>query len=199
MAKSNKIIPIIPNPVLIDRVIGNIQAGLMDNVDWLDVVFGRAQRVEKIINGKRYFTPNVYAGGTQYRGNNDYIDVSPDANIGNFGFFWVDDPQNVGWVPKEQSTIKAPFALIVWFDLRKVYPGQLNNRNTEALKNEILTVLNGGFWLKDGTIEINRVYELAENVYRGFTLDEVDNQYLLHPFAGFRFEGILSVSQPCKI
>ena len=199
MAKSNKIIPIIPNPVLIDRVIGNIQAGLMDNVDWLDVVFGRAQRVAKIINGKRYFTPNVYAGGTQYRGNNDYIDVSPDANIGNFGFFWVDDPQNVGWVPKEQSTIKAPFALIVWLDLRKVYPGQLNNRNTEALKNEILTVLNGGFWLKDGAIEINRVYELAENVYRGFTLDEVDNQYLLHPFAGFRFEGILSVSQPCKI
>lgn len=199
MAKSNKIIPIIPNPVLIDRVIGNIQAGLMEKVDWLDVAFGRAQRVAKIINGKKYFTPNVYAGGTEYRGNNDYIDVSPDANIGNFSFFWIDDPQQMDWQPKIQGEIKAPFALIVWFDLRKVYPGQLNNRNTEALKAELLKVLNGGFWLKDGRITINRIYELAENVYKGFTLDEIDNQFLLHPFGGFRFEGVLTVDEPCNI
>ena len=180
MATNKRTTPIIPNPVLIDRVLGNIQTGLMDNVDWLDIAFGRAQRIAKVIQGKRYYTPNVYAGGTEWRGDNDYIDVSPDANIGNFSFFWIDDPQTVGWVPK-------------------VYPGQLNNRNTEALKNEILTVLNGGFWLKDGTIVINRIYELAENVYRGFTLDEIDNQFLMHPFGGFRFEGVLSVNQPCNI
>ena len=166
MANNNKIYPVIPNPVLLDSIIANIQSGLMENVDWLNVVFGRAQRIAKVINGKRYYIPSVYVGGTDYRGENDYIEVSPDANIGNFGFFWVDDPQTVGWVPKEQSTIKAPFALIVWFDLRKVYPGQLNNRNTESLKNEILTVMNGGFWLKHGGIEINKIYELAENVYR---------------------------------
>lgn len=197
MAKS-KNIPIIQNPVLIDRVIGELQTGLADNVDWLDVAFGRAQRVVKHVNGKRYYTPSVYAGGTQWRGHNDYIDVSPDANIGNFSFFWVDDPQTVGWQPKEQSTIKASFALIVWFDLRKVYPGELNNRNTEALKNEILNVLNGGFWLKTGRITVERIYELAENVYRGFTIDEIDNQYLMHPYGGFRFEGTLTITQPCN-
>lgn len=197
METNKRTTPIIPNPVLIDRVLGNIQTGLMDNVDWLDVAFGRAQRIAKVIQGKRYYTPNVYAGGTEWRGNNDYIDVSPDANIGNFSFFWIDDPQTVGWIPKEQSEIKAPFSLIVWFDLRKVYPGQLNNRNTEALKNEILTVLNGGFWLKDGKIVINRIYELAENVYRGFTLDEIDNQFLMQPYGGFRFEGMLEVSESC--
>ena len=43
------------------------------------------------------------------------------------------------------------------------------------------------------------IYELAENVYRGFTLDEIDNQFLMHPFGGFRFEGVLSVNQPCNI
>lgn len=197
METNKRTTPIIPNPVLIDRVLGNIQTGLMDNVDWLDVAFGRAQRIAKVIQGKRYYTPNVYAGGTEWRGNNDYIDVSPDANIGNFSFFWIDDPQTVGWIPKEQSEIKAPFSLIVWFDLRKVYPGQLNNRNTEALKNEILTVLNGGFWLKDGKIVINRIYELAENVYRGFTLDETENQFLMQPYGGFRFEGMLEVSESC--
>jgi hypothetical protein len=60
-----------------------------------------------------------------------------------------------------------------------------------------LTVLNGGFWLKDGTIVINRIYELAENVYRGFTLDEIDNQFLMHPFAGFRFAGELGIDETC--
>ena len=110
MATNKRTTPIIPNPVLIDRVLGNIQTGLMDNVDWLDVAFGRAQRIAKVIQGKRYYTPNVYAGGTEWRGDNDYIDVSPDANIGNFSFFWIDDPQTVGWVPKEQSEIKAPFS-----------------------------------------------------------------------------------------
>lgn len=199
MAKSRNNVPIISNPVLVDRVLWNIQNGLMDNVDWLDVAFGRAQRIVKMINGKRYYTPNVYVGSDDYRGENDYLDVSPDANIGNFSFFWIDDPQDVEWIPKAQSGMKYPFSLIVWFDLRKVYPGQLDNRNTEALKNEILTVLNGGFWLKEGTITVNKIYELAENVYRGFTLDEVDNQFLMHPFGGFRFDGVLSVVQPCNI
>ena len=77
MATNKRTTPIIPNPVLIDRVLGNIQTGLMDNVDWLDVAFGRAQRIAKVIQGKRYYTPNVYAGGTEWRGDNDYIDVSP--------------------------------------------------------------------------------------------------------------------------
>ena len=197
MAKSRNNVPIISNPVLVDRVLWNIQNGLMDNVDWLDVAFGRAQRIVKMINGKRYYTPNVYVGSDDYRGENDYLDVSPDANIGNFSFFWIDDPQDVEWIPKAQSGIKYPFSLIVWFDLRKVYPGQLDNRNTEALKNEILTVLNGGFWLKEGTITVNKIHELAENVYRGFTLDEVDNQFLMHPFGGLRFDGKLTINESC--
>ena len=114
MATNKRTTPIIPNPVLIDRVLGNIQTGLMDNVDWLDVAFGRAQRIAKVIQGKRYYTPNVYAGGTEWRGDNDYIDVSPDANIGNFSFFWIDDPQTVGWVshPLRVRGLKLQFLLM---------------------------------------------------------------------------------------
>ena len=197
MAK-NKAIPIIPNPVLIDRVIGEMQTGLSDNVDWLDVAFGRAQRVAKIINGKRYYTPNVYAGGTQWRGNNDYIDVSPDANIGNFSFFWVDDPQNISWEPGVDIGIKTAFSIIFWFDYRKIY-NDASTRNKEDLKRQILDVLNGGFLVRNGSYRINKVYELAENIYRGFSLDEIENQFLMHPFGGFRFEGELSIGETCKL
>lgn len=190
MAKNRKA-PTFDNPQLIDRVLGDIQNGLVDNLGWLDMAFGRAQRLVKIIDGKKHFTPNVYTGNA-----NEYIPVAPDSKIGNFSFFWIDDPQTLDWLPKQQGNIKSPFSLIFWFDLRRVY-NEANNRNTEALKADILKVLNGGFHLRSGRIKINRIYEQAENIYRGFTLDEVDNQFLMHPFAGFRLDGELTIIEPC--
>lgn len=189
--------PIIPNAVMLDAVIGQIQQGLVANVTWLDAAFGRAQRLQKELEGKRIITPNVYCGGWRGHGANDYIEVSPDAKIGNFSFFEIEDPQTIDAGPWARE-IKAPFALIVWFDLTRVYK-QLANRNTEKLKADILRVLSGrtGWHLAEGRISINRIYEKAENIYKGYSLSEIDNQFLMHPFAGFRFEGILEFAELC--
>lgn len=185
--------PVVNNPELLDRIIGNIQNGLVDNLLWLDYAFGRAERLVKMnANQKRYYTPNVYSG------NNDYIEVTPDANIGNFCFFWVDDPQNISWERGVDIGIKTVFSIIFWFDYRKIY-NDASVRNKEDLKRQILDVLNGGFRLINGSYRINKVYELAENIYRGFSLDEIDNQFLMHPFGGFRFEGELSIEETCKL
>lgn len=194
----NTIAPIIDNPVMLDKVIGQIQQGLVENISWLDVAFGRAQRLTKNVEGRSIITPNVYCGGWQGHGENDYIEVSPDAKIGNFAFFEVNDPQTIEvstWIRQ----ITTPFALIVWFDLTRVY-GVPDNRNTEFLKAQILRVLNGrgGWHLENGRIVLNQIYERAENIYRGYTLSEIDNQYLMHPFAGFRFEGTLQFDELCE-
>lgn len=183
-------VPTIDNPQLFDRVIVDIQKALADNLGWLTRSFGRAERLVKIIGNKRYYTPNVYAGG------NEYLPVSPDSKLGNFSFFVLDDPQSIDWQSGIQSDWKTPFSIIFWFDMRTV-TNDANNRNTQAVKAQILDVLNGGFRLKSGSIKFNRVYEKAENIYNGFTLDEVDNQFLMHPFAGFRFTGEMSIEQPC--
>lgn len=190
--------PIIANPVMLDRVIGEIQNGLIENISWLDAAFGRAQRLTKMtVEGRRIVTPNVYCGGWRGHGPNDYIEVSPDSKIGNFSFFEIDDPQTIDVGPWARS-IKAPFGLVVWFDLTRVY-GVADNRDTERLKAGILHFLNGrdGWALKSGRIAINRIYERAENIYRGYTLSEIDNQFLMHPFAGFRFDGILEFDELC--
>ena len=192
MAANNKA-PVIANPELLDRIIGNIQTGLVDNLPWLDKAFGRAERLVKYDgNRKRYFTPCVYVG------RNDYIEVTPDANIGNFSFFWIDDPQDVSWESGVSIGLKTTFSLIFWFDFRKIF-NDASDRNKEAVKRQILDVLNGGFWLKHGRLKITKVYELAENIYRGFSLDEIDNQFLMHPYGGFRFEGELSIGETCKL
>lgn len=189
--------PVIKNPVMLDAIIGEIQNGLIENITWLDVAFGRSQRLSKNMNGKRIVTPNVYSGGWNGHGENDYIEVSPDSKIGNFSFFEIEDPQTINAGPWARE-IKTPFGLIVWFDLTRVY-GEADNRNTEKLKAEILHVLNGraGWHLSHGRILINKIYERAENIYRGYTLTEIDNQFLMHPYSGMRFDGILEFDEHC--
>lgn len=191
--------PVIPNAVMLDRVIGEIQQGLVDNISWLNAAFGRSQRLTKMMNGKKIVTPNVYCGGWNGHGENDYIETSPDSKIGNFAFFEIEDPQTIDAGPWARQ-IKAPFGLIVWFDLTRVY-NTATNRNTEKLKAQILHVLNGraGWHLSGGRIIINRIYERPENIYRGYTLSEIDNQFLMHPYAGFRFDGILEYDELCIV
>lgn len=184
--------PKIDNPKLIDRTIGDIQDGLIANLPWLNKAFGRAQRLVKTINGKKHYTPNVYLKG------NNYLPVSPDSKIGNFSFFFIEDPQVLerDIIPGTTGNVYTDFSLIFWFDLRTIF-NDPDNRNTEQIKMDILKVLNGGFHLRFGSLKINRIYELAENIYKGFSLDEVDNQFLMHPFAGFRFTGEMTVIEDC--
>ena len=188
----NKVkVPIIDNPELLDSIIANIQKGLAENIGWLDYVFGRAERLVKFdANNRKIYTPNVYVGG------NEYMEISPSSEIGNFCFFWVDDPQNVSWEAKINVGIKTNFSLIFWFNFNRIY-NSTDQRNKEELKKQILDVLNGGFWLKKGRITVNRIYELSENIFRGFSLDETENQFLMQPYGGFRFEGMLEVSESC--
>lgn len=189
--------PIIKNAVMLDRVIGEIQEGLVANLSWLDVAFGRAQRLTKNVQGKTVISPNVFCGGWQGHGENDYIEVSPDSKIGNFAYFEVEDPETITAGPWARE-ISVPFSLVFWFDLRRVY-GEASNRNVEYLKAQALHVLNGraGWHLSEGRVSVNQIYERVENIYRGYTLSEIDNQFLMHPFAGFRLSGVLEFSELC--
>lgn len=186
--------PIIINPEMADAIIAEIQQGLKENIPWLDVAFGRAERIVKQIEGRTLYLPAIYIGDGLSP--NEYIELSPDSQIGNFSFFWMLDPQRLSWVPKIPGVIKAPFALIFWLDLRRVYKVK-NNRNILSLEAEVLRILNGKFKIASGSLSINRIYHLAENIYREFTLTEVDNQFLMHPYAGFRLEGELIYEEPC--
>ena len=129
--------PVIPNAVMLDAVLAQIQHGLINNLNWLDVAFGRCQRLQKNINGKRIISPNVYCGGWNGHGSDDYIEVSPDSHIGNFSFFEIEEPQTLETGPWARS-VTAPFALLFWFDLRKVY-GEPSNRNTEEFSSTVVS------------------------------------------------------------
>ena len=189
MAKQRNYLMTGQSPELFDKVFEEMSAQLKASLGWLDEAFGRVERTVKLsTTGKRIYTPCVYFHG------NEYTELLPDSNVGNFSFFWVDDPQQITWDRYVSVGICTDFSVIFWYDFRKVYNG--TNRNREQVKADILDALNS-MALKHGGFVINRVYELAENIYRGFSLDEVDNQFLMQPYGGIRLEGEIWVTKTC--
>lgn len=181
---------------LLDGIIYDIQKGLQANIGWLDSIFGRAERVIRLSNDgtNRVYTPCFYA---PEKAANDYTDLFPDSNNGNFCFFWVDDPQEVTWLSRITFALKVRVSIIFWFDFRTIY-NERSKRDKESVKKEILDTLNLHLNLRQGSVEIVNIYELAENIYKGFSIDEVQNQFLTHPYGGFRLEGVISVRETCK-
>lgn len=176
------------SPKLFDKVIQDLQDAL-GGLTWMNHVFGRCERLAKMVNGQRYYTPNVY------KERDEYILLTPDNTaLGNYCFFVMEEPQQVTR-PTIQYHLRAPFSLVVWVDMRTV-GATYDDRNTEQVKADVLKAIRGA-WLKHGAVTVERIWERAENVFQGFTLDEVDNQFLMSPFAGWRFTGEMTVIEEC--
>ena len=175
---------------LFDKVIQGLQDALGE-LSWLNHIFGRSERLVKMVEGRKYYTPNVYAK------NGEYISLVPDnTELGNYCFFVLDEPQVVSVPMGLQNRLKAPFALVVWVDMRTVE--NKDARNTEYVKEQLLKTIRRA-WLRHGAVSVERVYQRAENVFDGYSLDEVDNQFLMQPFAGLRITGELIVDEECDM
>lgn len=174
---------------LFDRVIQNVQDAL-GTLAWLTHIFGRSERLVRMQGQRKIFTPNVYIG------KEEYIRLLPDNTaLGNYCFFVMEEPQVVSVPMGATNRLKSPFSLIVWVDMRTV-GATYDDRNTEQLKEQLLKTIRRA-WVRHGSINVAKVYERAEHVFSGYTLDEVDNQYLMAPYAGFRLTGEMMIDEEC--
>lgn len=180
-------IPIISDPVLFDKAVADMQILLGAKIAWLDHIFGLAERVTRVIDGRQYNTANVYTG------NDNYEQIEPSFDLGNFCFFYLRDPQDFS--PYDKDGINTPISVIFWYDMRKVSSSP-SERNREAVKAEILSVLRNAH-LPNGTFEWSRLYEEPRNVFADFSYEHIDNQFLMSPFAGFRIDATLHTEIPC--
>ena len=185
--------PRITTPYLFDKVIRELQQALKDGLPWLENSFGRVERRVTEVNERRLYVPAIYEQDGMYG------IMLPDDRLGCYSFFVMHDPQEVLNRMQTEVRIKSPFSLIVWVDMRRVEKKMRmpDERNTEYIKEQVLSVIETASKRK-GHISINRIYERAENVFDGFSLDEVKNQFLMSPFAGFRFYGEMIVTNDCN-
>lgn len=172
------------NPKLFDKEVLKIQNALADAFPWLDHCFGICETLTDIKDGRKFTSANWYNGRGQY------TQIMPCEELGNFSFFTLRDPQEMG---KGSNLIKSPFSLIIWYDTRKVSLPS-DERNTEEIKGQILGVLNQ---LRFPTLQINRIYEKPQNVFADFSYEHTDNQFLMSPFAGLRIDGMIEARIPC--
>lgn len=186
--------PRITTPYLFDKVIRELQQALKEGLPWLENSFGRVERRVTEVNERRLYVPAIYQEDGQYG------IMLPDDRLGCYSFFVMHDPQEVLNRMQTEVRIKSPFSLIVWVDMRRVEIKMRmpDERNTEYIKEQVLSVIETASKRK-GHISINRIYERAENVFDGFSLDEVNNQFLMSPFAGFRFYGEMIVTNDCVL
>lgn len=191
------------NPVLLDKILQDIQTTLMEKLSWLNYAFGRAYKIiEHRPDGGKFVYPAVY------NGNGEYVSLLPNDNLGNFSWFDICDPQVIEQNIR-QFTYKG--AIIFWYDLSSIYP-DANALYTEEVKNEIINVLTAkGFITTVGRLSISRVYENFENIYKGYALEkiynnyqysgediqELDKQFFMYPYAGLRIEFDLVTRELC--
>jgi hypothetical protein len=186
-------IPNVPKPAtpeFTDKIIVQLQDILKAKLSWLNYSFGRAQRLVRKQDGRNFYFPSVHLGA------GEYLEVLPTDEFKNFSFLTLEDPQEVDFKAHQFGRIKTNYSLIIWVNLETIFEGS-EERNAEAVKSEILKVLTRETFLTSGRITVEKIHEKAENIYEGFSIKEIDSQFLMQPFAGFRFEGELTFFETC--
>ena len=179
-------------PRLFDRPIQDLQKSIGSKLLFMNHIFGRCERLLKVVEGRRYYTPNIY------KGRDEYELLTPDnTDLGNYCFFVPDDPEVMVANFGISGRLRAPFSLVVWVNMLDV--DDKDTRNVFDLELKVLDAIASPGVLRHGGIEVMRVYHKAENVFQGFTLDEVDNQFLMSPFMGLRVECELWVDEDCNV
>lgn len=195
------------DPVLLDKILQDMQKSLMNRLKWLNCAFGRAYKlVEHRPDGNKFIYPAMY------NGNGEYVSLLPNDNFGNFSWFDIYDPQKITKVVQSLPQYTFSGAIIFWYDLSSIYEDG-TVMHTEEVKDEIMRVLTTpGLITTTGKLVINDIYERFENIYKGYSIEkiynnytykgegiqDIDKQFFMYPYAGIRIEFTLTTRELCQ-
>lgn len=195
------------NPVLLDKVLQDMQKALMEKLKWLNYAFGRSYKlVEHRDDGNKFIYPAAY------NGNGEYVSLLPNDNFGNFSWFDIYDPQKITQVTPGLPQYSFSGALVFWYDLSSIYEDD-TVMYSEEIKDEIIRLLTTpGLITTIGRLVIEDIYERFENIYKGYSIEKVynsynysgediqsiDRQFFMYPYAGLRIEFTLTTRELCR-
>lgn len=190
-------IPVPTSPKLWDYAVAELQSELAANITWLTSAFGKAQRMAKTgPDGREIRFPGVFTGSNSSNSLGGYLNMFPDGHIGNYSWLDVADYQEMQVERELYQELRADIGLVFWLDLRTAYPADYESRTIEHAKSDVITALRA-VRLTRSTLLIDRVAERVENIYRGYTYSEVESQFLMFPFTGFRLDGEMIIREQC--
>lgn len=200
MSRKDPVIITIPNPVLLDKAISNVQS-VLANIPWLQYIFGRAYLFEEdrrlgAESQREGFgiikTPKVYTGKTTGQNDADYEDCFPNDWYRSYCFFYAEgDETTNNYEPRTFANYTRPMSLIFWMDLNQIDDTK-DYVFTEDLKYDVLQELKKVLDLRiTGYTDGN-----FNDVFRGFEPTErSDRLNLRYPYGGMRFYFDLSYDE----
>lgn len=174
--------------------IEELRAGLDANLAWLDVAFGICEFVpiDSDAATKRPATkPGVYTGGST---GNNYTMLFPDDHPGNFSFFVVEYEDYQVFGMGVRPTVE--FRLVFWFDYRKIYPTDHENRTIFNVQAEVLAALEATK-SRASQYRIDQFLYPKERVYQGFSHNLIPGKDLMRPYGFFGLRGVMKVLENC--
>lgn len=185
-------VPKLDDPVLFDLAIEQIQDALKLNLIWLNFSFGKSQTLIKKRDGKAYKYPAVHVG------KGEYVDVFPSTDYRNHSFFILHDPQEISdFKPRSYNLIEAKVSIIIWFDFDCVEIS--DDRRLENIKAQVLEVLTKKLRMTYGRFTFSNFEENSKNIYREYSIDEIESQYLMQPYSAIRVNGNLKIPETCSL
>jgi len=168
----------ITDPKSLDLRVGILNQRLEAGVSWLDSCYGIAEKSEDNIDGRRVVRPMIYVG----EANREYLNMLPDSHLGNYSWIDVVDGYEIEWGLGQRYRMRAMCGLVVWYNSETAFVDPANRTNRHGI-DDVLGVLNGA-----AGVNVVRVSESGENIYRGYTIGEAEREALTRPYMAFRID-----------
>jgi hypothetical protein len=176
----------------IDKRIETI-AGHMTDLTWLSYSFGLAERDVNIKDGKENIIPTIY----QNLNSKDPLSLMPSDLYDAFSF-WVKEPEGI--FREEATRLRYKVSCIFFCDLKQIAPDDNYKVTKTRICQDILKFFriheNAGF----GQLNILSIIDDdITQVYKGFTISQIDNKYRMLPKYAIRVNFDYSFLNECDV
>ncbi len=191
---ANPTVPIPPNPVFVDAVIGKLQL-LFGSMPWLTHSFGRSYIKKTNREGVEFSEPWVY------QSNSEYYSVEFNDNLQAMSFFEVGSQTLNGEFERNITNYyDVDLSVIFWVNLKKIDSVKgADYYFTEELKKDVRNKLTNE--IPSGVrMVINSIDEDIDDIFSNYSFSQLNqNDYFSYPYAGFKFNLTATIPESCTI
>jgi hypothetical protein len=186
-------VPVPPNPVFIDKAIGEIQT-LLGGISWLTHAFGRSYVKVEDRSGTESRVPMVYKGLAEY------LPVEFNDNLQAQSFFEVGDQEIEGdYDAFILNTYNIDLSIVFWASLKKIDSVKGDSYYfAEDLKKDVREVLrDADKYLLTSRVEVESIQDNFDDIFANYTFEEKSKQYMSYPYVAFKFNLNLVTWEEC--
>jgi len=191
---ANPTVPIPPNPVFVDAVVGKLQL-LFGSMPWLTHSFGRSYIKKTNREGVEFSEPWVY------QSNGQYYSVEFNDNLQAMSFFEVGSQTLNGDFERNITNYyDVDLSVIFWVNLKKIDSVKgADYYFTEELKKDVRNKLTNE--IPSGVrMVINSIDEDIDDIFSNYSFSQLNqNDYFSYPYAGFKFNITATINEECTL